>query len=86
MSTSAPAVPKTIRSDATPTSARAPHRTAPRSARVEAPRREASSDDSFPMEKQQLLLCTVPQLKEMLRERGLKVGGRKAELIERLSE
>ena len=28
---------------------------------------------------------TVPELKEMLRERGMKVGGKKAELIERLS-
>jgi hypothetical protein len=28
--------------------------------------------------------CTVPVLKEMLRERGLKVSGRKAELIDRL--
>lgn len=28
--------------------------------------------------------CTVPVLKEMLRERGLKVGGKKSELIERL--
>jgi hypothetical protein len=27
---------------------------------------------------------TVPELKEMLRSKGLKVGGRKAELIERL--
>jgi hypothetical protein len=27
---------------------------------------------------------TVPELKEMLKERGLKVGGRKSELIERL--
>ena len=34
----------------------------------------------------ELSSLTVPQLKEMLRERGLKVGGRKAELIERLSE
>ena len=29
---------------------------------------------------------TVPELKELLRERGLKVGGKKSELIERLSE
>jgi hypothetical protein len=29
--------------------------------------------------------CTVPVLKEMLREKGLKVSGKKAELIERLS-
>lgn len=29
--------------------------------------------------------CTVPILKEMLRERGLKVSGKKAELIERLA-
>jgi hypothetical protein len=29
--------------------------------------------------------CTVPILKDMLRERGLKVGGKKAELIERLA-
>jgi hypothetical protein len=28
---------------------------------------------------------TVPELKEMLRERGMKVGGKKSELIERLS-
>ena len=29
---------------------------------------------------------TVPELKEMLREKGLKVGGKKSELIERLTE
>ena len=29
---------------------------------------------------------TVPELKELLREKGLKVGGKKSELIERLSE
>jgi SAP domain len=29
--------------------------------------------------------CTVPELKEMLRERGLKVSGKKSELIERLT-
>jgi hypothetical protein len=27
---------------------------------------------------------TVPELKEMLKSKGLKVGGKKAELIERL--
>ena len=32
----------------------------------------------------ELLRKTVPQLKDELRARGLKVGGRKAELIERL--
>jgi len=31
-----------------------------------------------------LLRKTVPQLKDELRAQGLKVGGRKAELIERL--
>ena len=29
---------------------------------------------------------TVPELKELLREKGLKVGGKKSELIERLTE
>ena len=29
---------------------------------------------------------TAPELKEMLREKGLKVGGKKSELIERLTE
>ena len=30
--------------------------------------------------------CTIPVLKDMLRERGLKVSGKKAELIERLTQ
>eukprot|EP00522_Entomoneis_paludosa_P002970 CAMPEP_0172471504 /NCGR_PEP_ID=MMETSP1065-20121228/67853_1 /TAXON_ID=265537 /ORGANISM="Amphiprora paludosa, Strain CCMP125" /LENGTH=831 /DNA_ID=CAMNT_0013229607 /DNA_START=211 /DNA_END=2706 /DNA_ORIENTATION=- len=40
-----------------------------------------SSPSSSDLQKQ-----TVPALKEMLRERGLKVSGKKAELIERLSQ
>ena len=39
---------------------------------------ETQSDD--------LTSLTVPELKEMLRDKGMKVGGKKAELIERLSQ
>lgn len=39
----------------------------------------AEADDDTSLEKK-----TIPQLKDMLRERGLKVSGRKAELIDRL--
>lgn len=41
----------------------------------------ATSLDSTSLSK-----CTVPILKDMLRERGLKVSGKKAELIERLTQ
>lgn len=44
---------------------------------------ERSSSESF--DEQSLKKRTVVELKQMLRERGLKVSGRKAELIERLT-
>ena len=39
-----------------------------------------------PVDHASLDKCTVPVLKEMLRERGLKVSGKKSELIERLKQ
>ena len=48
-----------------------------------APKSSPSPSASAPTE---LSKCTVPVLKEMLKERGLKVSGKKAELIDRLSQ
>jgi hypothetical protein len=46
---------------------------------------EASEPSSSPANAADLNKCTVPVLKDMLRERGLKVSGKKSELLERLS-
>jgi hypothetical protein len=55
-------------------------RTAPRKSSPKTSEAPPSSSGNPPdMQK-----CTVPVLKEMLKERGLKVSGKKAELIERL--
>ncbi|KAL9181191.1 hypothetical protein ACHAXT_009996 [Thalassiosira profunda] len=59
-------------------------------AQTHAPKQEThtvSTVSSTPVSSQRhgdLTLLTVPELKDMLRSRGLKVGGKKAELIERL--
>ena len=57
-----------------------PEAPAPAVATVEAPA-PASSQSLDPASLQKL---TVPALKDMLRDRGLKVSGKKADLIERL--
>ena len=48
----------------------------------------SSSSSSTPStsETDDLMLMTVPELKEMLRELGLKVGGKKSELVDRILE
>ena len=46
----------------------------------------AATDGSLDAQTQALRGQTVPHLKEMLRERGLAVSGRKAELVDRLVE
>jgi hypothetical protein len=55
---------------------------APKKARGGSPKPESSNGSSAPSD---LGKCTVPALKDMLRERGLKVSGNKADLIQRLS-
>jgi len=47
-------------------------------------RLQASSSDSAGPEREDLEKLTVQQLKDQLRDRGLKVSGRKSELIDRL--
>ena len=49
------------------------------------PSKSDSSSNSATNKSVDVDSLTVPQLKEMLRERGLKVSGKKAELIERLN-
>ena len=46
----------------------------------------SASNPSSSFNAQELSQKTVPVLKDMLRDRGLKVGGKKAELVERLLE
>ena len=60
--------------------ARTPAFYAPRTASLRLVRHAASRAER----ELELLRKTVPQLKDELRAQGLKVGGRKAELIERL--
>jgi transcription antitermination factor NusG len=55
---------------------------APKKVRGGSPKPESSNGGSASSD---LGKCTVPVLKEMLKERGLKVSGKKADLIERLS-
>jgi hypothetical protein len=55
---------------------------APKKARGGSPKPESSNGSSAPPD---LGKCTVPVLKDMLRERGLTVSGNKADLVERLS-
>lgn len=54
----------------------------PKKEQGESPKPESSNGGSASSD---LGKCTVPVLKEMLKERGLKVSGKKADLIERLS-
>ncbi|KAL9181209.1 hypothetical protein ACHAXT_010014 [Thalassiosira profunda] len=52
------------------------------------PKQERHAESSTPASSNggDLSSLTVPELKDLLRSRGLKVGGKKAELIERLSQ
>lgn len=45
---------------------------------------ETAESDGEILSEDDLTKLTVPILKEMLKERGLKVSGKKAELVERL--
>lgn len=47
---------------------------------------KSQKQEGSPMNEDDLTSTTVPVLKDMLRERGLRVGGKKAELIERLMQ
>jgi len=60
----------------------------PEEAKKQAPAKKSKAPAAAPadIDPSNLDKCTVPVLKDMLREKGLKVTGKKAELIERLAE
>merc|ERR1712176_1023500 len=52
---------------------------------AEAVEKPNSSSSSSNLNAAELAKLTIPKLKDLLRERGLKVSGKKAELIDRLT-